>query len=61
MKPHFCSRIVSPNEKSTILRTAIENGGQTEYDFAFNQYKATGDNSFLVAMCASKQATVLSG
>lgn len=54
-------RIVSPNEKSIILRTAIENGGQAEYDFAFNQYQTTGDNSFLVAMCASKQVTVLSG
>ncbi|EFX81628.1 hypothetical protein DAPPUDRAFT_317254 [Daphnia pulex] len=60
-QPENLLQIVSPNEKSIILRTAIENGGQTEYDFAFNQYKTTGDNSFLVAMCASKQVTVLSG
>ncbi|KAI9551545.1 hypothetical protein GHT06_021878 [Daphnia sinensis] len=60
-QPDNLAQIVSPNEKSTILRTAIENGGQAEYDFAFNQYKTKGDTSFLVAMCASKQATVLSG
>ncbi|XP_046631005.1 aminopeptidase N-like [Daphnia pulicaria] len=60
-QPDNLVQIVSPNEKSTILRTAIEYGGQAEYDFAFNQYKTKSDTSFLVAMCASKQATVLSG
>ncbi|KAI9551913.1 hypothetical protein GHT06_022250 [Daphnia sinensis] len=60
-QPDNIVQIISPNEKSTVLRTAIENGGQVEYDFAFQQYKDKADTSYLVAMCASKQATVLSG
>ncbi|KAK4036637.1 hypothetical protein OUZ56_028681 [Daphnia magna] len=56
-QPDNIAQIISPKEKSTVLHTAIENEGQVEYDFAFQQYKNTGDTGFLVAMCASKQAT----
>ena len=55
------NRIISVNDKSIVLRTAIENGGQIEYDFAFEQYKTKVDTSFLTAMCASKQSAILYG
>ena len=54
-------RVISINQKSAILRTAIENGGQPESDFAFQQYQATGNRDFLVATTCSTQPTVLSG
>lgn len=54
-------RIVSVNEQATILRTAIEYGGQTEYDFAFSQYKTKSETKFLIAMCASKDPVILTG
>lgn len=55
------NRIISPNDKSIILRTAVQYGTQVEYDFAFDQYKTRGDTSFLVAMCNSQDIAVLSG
>ena len=36
----FLKRALSPNQKTVILRTAIENGGKAEWDFAFDQYKS---------------------
>lgn len=49
------------NQKAAILRTTIEYGGQTEYNFALRQYKMKNDTSFLTAMCASKDSSTLSG
>ncbi|KAK4001974.1 hypothetical protein OUZ56_003836 [Daphnia magna] len=53
------SRILSPNQKSTILRTGVENGGQAEWDFAFSQYLSKYDTSFLIAATCSKESSRL--
>ncbi|KAI9561562.1 hypothetical protein GHT06_012521 [Daphnia sinensis] len=51
--------ILSPNQKSIILRTGVENGGQTEWDFAFNQYKSKYDTSYLIAATKSRDTSRL--
>lgn len=51
-------RMFSPNEgRSLIIRTGVEFGGQPEWDFAMTQYVATGDTTYLTAMCNSREAT----
>lgn len=55
------SSIISVNQKSIVLRTAVENGGQAEYDFAFQQYKSTNDTSYLSAMASSRDPVKLNG
>ena len=50
---------MSANQKSVILRTGVENGGQVEWDFAFSQYTSKYDTSFLIAATCSKDATRL--
>jgi aminopeptidase N len=52
-------RILSPNQKSVILKTGVENGGQAEYDFAFTQYTSKYDTSFLIAAASSKNVSRL--
>ena len=53
------SRYLSPNPRNLILRTAVENGGQAEWDFAFNCYKATGGGACLVAMTCTSDITII--
>lgn len=55
----FNERILSPNQKSTILRTGVENGGQAEWDFAYNQYTSKFDTSYLVAVARSRDTSRL--
>jgi aminopeptidase N len=50
---------LSANQKSVILKTGVENGGQAEYDFAFNQYTSKYDTSFLIAATSSKDSSRL--
>jgi aminopeptidase N len=50
---------LSANQKSVILKTGVENGGQAEYDFAFNQYTSKYDTSFLIAAASSKDSSRL--
>jgi len=56
----YFHRVISINERNSVLRTAIENGGQVEWDFAFQQYQINADRSYLYAMCRSLDPTVLS-
>ena len=42
-----------------ILKYGVENGGQPEFDFAFEQYKASDDGSYLVAMCYTKVRSII--
>lgn len=53
-------RIISINHRTTVLRTAIENGGQREWDFAFNQFLTMNDTAYLTAATASKNPETLS-
>ncbi|EFX67144.1 hypothetical protein DAPPUDRAFT_203795 [Daphnia pulex] len=59
MKEPDNSLILSPNQKSVILKTGVENGGQAEYDFAFTQYTSKYDTSFLIAAASSKDVSRL--
>lgn len=51
--------IISINQRSIVLRTAIENGGQTEFDFSFNQYLSTKDTAYLIACAGSRDPATL--
>lgn len=54
---------LSPNQKRVITCTAIANGGQAEWDFAYNAYKTSevnGEKSDLLsAMGCSKDSAIL--
>jgi aminopeptidase N len=53
-------RILSPNQRDFILRTGVENGGQAEWDFAFDQYqKASGNGDFLRAISATRMTNII--
>lgn len=49
------------NQDTIVLRTAVEYGGPSEYNFANQQYTSKSDTRFLVAMCASRDPTILQG
>ncbi len=53
------NRVLDPNQRNLILKTGVQNGLKDEWDFAFEQYKATGDTTFLVAMANTKQAELI--
>ena len=57
---YFTFRALSPNQRTVILRTGIENGGKAEYDFAFDQYKSKADVAYLTAMTSSRDSSTLS-
>lgn len=61
--PNFCllfdDRVVSPNQRTLILRTGVENGGEAEWNYAFEQYKSTGDTTYLVAMTCTRQSNLI--
>jgi len=59
--PSSISTVISINERNSVLRTAIENGGLPEWNFAFQQYQIDGDRSYLYAMCRSLDPTILNG
>ena len=53
-------RILSPNQRDFILRAGVENGGQAEWDFAFDQYqKDSGNGDFLRAISATRMANII--
>jgi len=58
---HFkLPRILSPNQRDFILRTGVENGGQAEWDFAFDQYQqVNGNGDFLRAISATRKADII--
>ncbi|KAK3108903.1 hypothetical protein FSP39_018341 [Pinctada imbricata] len=55
---------VDPDLKSTVYCTGIAEGGEKEWDFAFQQFKASGvaaeKNTLMSAMGCSKQTWILS-
>lgn len=51
--------MLSPNMRSTILRTGVQQGMAAEWDFAFQQYRETGDTEFLIATTYTKQPTLI--
>lgn len=51
--------VLSPNQRTIILRTGVENGGNAEWEFAFNQYVTKSDTTYLVAATCSKDSTRL--
>ena len=53
------NRVLDPNQRNLILKTGVQNGLQAEWNFAFEQYKATGDTTFLVAMANTKPADLI--
>lgn len=55
----FIYSALSPNQKTVILRTAIENGGKAEWDFAFDQYKSKADVAYLTAMTSTRDSSAL--
>lgn len=61
---HPENNTVNPTLKSTVYCTAISKGGQAEWEFAYNQYKATLDASeastLLSSLGCSKEVWVLS-
>lgn len=53
-------RILSSNQRDFILRAGVENGGQAEWDFAFEQYKkASGNGDFLRAISATRSTNII--
>ena len=61
--PNFAYRIVPVNQKSTITCTAIANGGDAEWDFAFQLYLgsnvAAESSKLLYGLSCSTQQWVL--
>ena len=53
------ARVFSSNQRSLILRTGVEFGDRSYWDFAFDRYKTTGDTAYLVAMANSKDPVVI--
>lgn len=52
-------RWVSPNLKSLILRAGVSAGGQAEWQFAFDQYKATHQDAYLSAMASTRDSSII--
>ncbi|XP_068228252.1 aminopeptidase N-like [Palaemon carinicauda] len=55
--------IISPNQKTSVFCTAIANGGEEEWNFAFEQYQtsnvATEADALLSGMACSKELWIL--
>lgn len=64
VKLFFRSRIISPNLKGIIVCTAIREGGEEEWDFAFSRYTKSNVASekaiLLSSMTCSRQPWILS-
>ncbi|KAK7083143.1 hypothetical protein SK128_001738 [Halocaridina rubra] len=56
--------IISPNEKKPVICTAIADGGEEEWNFAWNQYLtsniATEKDALMLSMACSKEVWILS-
>ncbi len=50
---------MSPNTRNQILRTGVEFGGRPEWNFAFDQYKATGSSAYLIAMTCTRDSVLI--
>lgn len=52
--------VFTPNQgRSFVIRTAVEYGGQLEWDFAFEQYKANRDTTYLTAMTYTRHVNLI--
>ena len=51
--------MLSPNQREFIIRSGVEHGGQAEWDFAFDQYKSSGDLNFLRAMASTRLSAII--
>ena len=51
--------MLSPNQRSLILNAGVENGRKSEWDFAFEQYRLTNSNDYLVAMTCSRDSSII--
>lgn len=52
-------RRLSPNQRDFILRAGVENGRRAEWDFAYEQYKASDSDSFLIAMTYTRESSIV--
>lgn len=55
----FQCRRLSPNQREFILRTGVEKGRQHEWNFAYEQYRSTDSDSFLIAMTYTRESSIV--